>query len=95
MRFPAFPPSRFPAFPLSLLRSSFTASRTEFLVKPIAKERVMTDDRTKKGPQDRSRINIHERYELDYWSNKFGVTPKDLKLAVEKVGVMAKDVRGN
>ncbi|MES2404599.1 MAG: DUF3606 domain-containing protein, partial [Pseudomonadota bacterium] len=46
----------------------------------------MTDDRTKKGPQDRSRINIHERYELDYWSNKFGVTPKDLKLAVEKVG---------
>lgn len=52
----------------------------------------MADDRTKQGPQDRSRINVHERYELDYWSNKFGVTPKDLKRAVEKVGVMTKDV---
>lgn len=52
----------------------------------------MADDKSKQGPQDRSRINVNERYELDYWSNKFGVTPKDLKLAVEKVGVMAKDV---
>ena len=52
----------------------------------------MADDKSKQGPQDRSRINVNERYELDYWSNKFGVTPKDLKRAVEKVGVNAKDV---
>jgi len=52
----------------------------------------MADDRTKQGPQDRFRINVNERYELDYWSNKFGVTPVELKRAVEKVGVMAADV---
>ncbi len=52
----------------------------------------MADDKSKQGPQDRSRINVNERYELDYWSNMFGVTPKDLKRAVEKVGVNAKDV---
>ena len=52
----------------------------------------MADDKSQQGPQDRSRINVNERYELDYWSNKFGVTPKDLKRAVEKVGVNAKDV---
>jgi hypothetical protein len=52
----------------------------------------MADDRSKQGPQDRSRINVQERYELDYWSDKFGVSEEELKRAVAKVGVMADDV---
>ncbi len=52
----------------------------------------MADDRTKAGKQDRDRINVHERHELEYWSGKFGVTPDQLRAAVDKVGVMAKDV---
>ena len=45
----------------------------------------MTDDRTKKGVQDRTRINTSEDYELRYWSEKFGVTQDRLKEAVTKV----------
>jgi hypothetical protein len=52
----------------------------------------MSDDKTKRGPADASRINIHEGYELQYWKDKFGVTAEELKAAVKAVGVMAKDV---
>jgi hypothetical protein len=74
------------------LRLPFTGLSAESFAGCQPKESVMADDKSKQGPQDRSRINVNERYELDYWSNKFGVTPKDLKRAVEKVGVNAKDV---
>ena len=46
----------------------------------------MTDDRTKRGPQDRSRVNPNEDYELRYWSEKWGVSPEQVKAAVAKVG---------
>jgi Protein of unknown function (DUF3606) len=52
----------------------------------------MPDDESKAGPADRDRINVQERYELEYWSSKFGVTPEQLKEAVAKAGVMVKDV---
>ena len=53
---------------------------------------IMADSKTKAGKPDRDRINVHEPYELRDWSKKFGVTPEQLKAAVAKVGVMAKDV---
>ena len=49
----------------------------------------MADDQSKTRPQDSSRINVHEDYEVRYWSQKFGVTAEDLKTAVKKVGVSA------
>jgi hypothetical protein len=52
----------------------------------------MSDDKSKKGPADRDRINVHEDYEVEYWTKKFGCTAEQLKAAVKKVGVMAKDV---
>lgn len=52
----------------------------------------MPDDKSKTGPADRSRVNIHEDYELRYWSTKFGVTAQQLRDAVARVGVMAADV---
>lgn len=52
----------------------------------------MADDRTIRGPADRSRINVHEPYELRDWSKKFGVTPEELRDAVRAVGPMVKDV---
>ena len=52
----------------------------------------MADDPNKRGRQDRERINIHEDYELRDWSKHFHVSPDELKRAVAKVGVMAKDV---
>lgn len=52
----------------------------------------MADDKSKTRPQDASRVNVNEQYEVAYWSQKFGVTPDALKQAVKKVGVIAKDV---
>jgi hypothetical protein len=46
----------------------------------------MPDDKSKKGPSDRTRINLNEHYEVEYWSRKFGVTPQQLRDAVLKVG---------
>lgn len=52
----------------------------------------MSDDKNDVGQADRLRINVNEDYELQYWSNKFGVTAQRLRDAVDKVGVMAADV---
>ena len=52
----------------------------------------MSDDPSKRGPADRSRVNIHEAYEVRYWCEKWGVTPEQLKTCVGKVGPMVKDV---
>ena len=46
----------------------------------------MPDDKTKKGPQDARQINIHEAYELEYWSKKLGATPLRIREAVAAVG---------
>jgi hypothetical protein len=53
----------------------------------------MTDDKTKRGGEDRARINIHEDYELRDWSKSLGVSPERLRDALKAVGPMAEDVR--
>ena len=52
----------------------------------------MPDDKTKRGPQDRAKTNVQEKYEMDYWSRKFGVTPDQLRNAVKRVGPSAEAV---
>lgn len=52
----------------------------------------MSDDKGKRGPADRSRINMHEPYEVEYWTGHFGVSRDKLQRAVNAVGVMVKDV---
>ena len=46
----------------------------------------MTDDKTKRRPQDSSRISITEPYEVNWWTDHFGVTRGDLQRAVNAVG---------
>jgi hypothetical protein len=41
-------------------------------------EEVMADNLQKAGPQDRSRINVHERWELEYWTEALGVSAEQL-----------------
>lgn len=53
----------------------------------------MSDDTTKRGSQDRLRINVHEPWELRDWTKELGVTAEELKAAVQAVGPMAADVR--
>jgi len=52
----------------------------------------MSDDKTKRGPRDADRVNINEDYEVRYWTQKWNVTEAQLKDAVRRAGVMARDV---
>ena len=61
--------------------------------KAAAKNRTGGDNLRKRGPQDRSRINVNEEWEVKYWCERLGVTPARLRSAVKKAGPMAKDVR--
>jgi hypothetical protein len=60
--------------------------------KLMSQKLAMSDDKNKRGPADRARINITESYEVQYWSEKFGISPETLRNAVNKVGVMSADV---
>jgi hypothetical protein len=46
----------------------------------------MADDPSKRGRQDRQRINVNQDHELSDWSKKLGVTPEELKSLVARVG---------
>lgn len=52
----------------------------------------MADDLSKRGTPDRSRVNVNEPHEVRYWTEKFGCTEEQLRAAVGRVGVMARDV---
>jgi hypothetical protein len=54
----------------------------------------MADDPSKRGPQDRSRINVNEPWERRWWCKQLRVTSDELKAVVQKVGPMASSVRG-
>ncbi|MBR0826280.1 DUF3606 domain-containing protein [Bradyrhizobium manausense] len=51
------------------------------------------DRLTKKDQPDRSKINMHEAYEVKYWTHALGVSREQLQKAVEKVGNSAAAVR--
>ena len=53
----------------------------------------MSDNLLKKKPQDASRINIHEPYELNYWADALGVSKQQVINAVGAVGTSAAAVR--
>ena len=46
----------------------------------------MADDTSKRGPRDASKINVHESWELEYWTKTLGVTAEKLEAAVKAVG---------
>lgn len=53
----------------------------------------MADDLNKRGPQDRTRINVNEAWEVRWWCSEIGCTEAELRNAVSMVGVMANNVR--
>jgi hypothetical protein len=53
----------------------------------------MSDDKSKTGSPDRDRINVHEDYELAYWTKELGVSADALRAAVAGVGTDAAAVR--
>ncbi len=53
----------------------------------------MSDDKTKHGAADRSRINMNEDYEVRDWTKTLGVTKEELAEAVKAVGNSADKVK--
>ncbi|WP_294290840.1 DUF3606 domain-containing protein [Chryseobacterium endophyticum] len=53
----------------------------------------MSDDLSKRRPQDASKINVHEDWELEYWSKELGVSKEKIREAVKAVGTSAAAVR--
>jgi hypothetical protein len=51
------------------------------------------DNLTKREAPDRSKINMHERWEVKYWTRALGVSQAELQKVVDKVGNSAAAVR--
>lgn len=53
----------------------------------------MSDDLTRRKPEDPTKINVNQSWEIQYWTKKLGVSEQKLKTAVSKVGPLVKDVK--
>lgn len=53
----------------------------------------MSDDKSKRGSADRSRIALGEEHEVRYWTKELGVSQQELEEAVKSVGNSAQKVR--
>lgn len=53
----------------------------------------MSDNLQNRGPQDRSRINMHEKWEVQYWTKELGVSKEELERAVKEAGSSVNAVR--
>ena len=49
----------------------------------------MADNLQNRGPQDASRVNVSEPWEVAYWTRKFDCTKDELVAAVQEVGTSA------
>ena len=53
----------------------------------------MSDNLDDRGQQDRSRINVHEEWEVCHWTEALGVSREQLEQAVQQVGPAVSAVR--
>jgi hypothetical protein len=53
----------------------------------------MADNLSKRAPQDSSRINLSEDYEVRYWTQELGVSADELKRLVAQHGNSANKIR--
>jgi hypothetical protein len=53
----------------------------------------MTDNLKDRGPQDRTRINLNEDWELRYWTKELGISEQRLRELVKQHGVSADSIR--
>jgi hypothetical protein len=52
----------------------------------------MVDDTGIRQPEDPTKINLGQSWEIRYWTQRFGVPEETLRKAVKEVGVLVKDV---
>lgn len=53
----------------------------------------MADNLQNRGQQDRANINVHEKWEVDYWTRTLGVSEQELVEAVMAAGTAVKSVK--
>lgn len=53
----------------------------------------MSDDKSKTSPQDASKINVNEDYEVRYWCNELEVSEERLRQLVKDHGVSVEAIR--
>jgi uncharacterized protein DUF3606 len=53
----------------------------------------MADDLSKTGKADDVRIDVDQDHEVSYWARELGVSPNELRQAVQSAGPKVKDVR--
>lgn len=51
----------------------------------------MSDDKSKKGHQDRNQVNGSEDYEVEYFAQEMGVTPQQVRDAIQQTGSNQRD----
>jgi hypothetical protein len=52
----------------------------------------MADSKTETRPQDASRVNVNEDYEVRYWTKRFNCSKDQLVEAVNAVGVSVEKI---
>ena len=77
-------------------------SINQVMLKPIfnganfvafCKKTYMSDNLKKTAPQDAKKINVHEKHEMEYWTQTLGLPRDKLISIVEKVGPSVEAVR--
>lgn len=53
----------------------------------------MPDNKEKKIPLDKSRVNLSQKYEIEYWCNAFNVSEKQLRNLVNQYGTSVAEIR--
>ena len=53
----------------------------------------MAGEYRRRGPEDRSRINLSEHHEIDFWTSRFQCSEADLRDAVNRLGTCAHVVK--
>jgi hypothetical protein len=53
----------------------------------------MSDDKNNRGEPDRSRVNLSEDYEVEYWTKELGISKERLIEIVGRMGSSADKVR--
>ena len=51
------------------------------------------DDLTRKRPEDPTKININQQWEIDYWTKELGISETKLIALVNKVGPEVSNVK--
>lgn len=53
----------------------------------------MSDNTNIRQPEDPTKVNINQQWEIDYWCKKWSITKERLLKIVKKVGPMVVDIK--